>query len=116
MIKRGRELDERLSKQELGQVKGATVVRVTHSRGFGFLRGDDDDADTFFHVHVVRYTEAEMKKRRERKGGVHPPIQAAEAFLALSPGDRVLFLPSGVSKDGKGPRARWVGVGDPGGL
>ncbi len=117
MIKRARDLDERILKKELGAIKAARIVRLALDRGYGFLRGEGDQADTFFHVHVVRYTEAEMKRRREDRGGPdRPPLQSEDAFHQLKVGDYVMFLPSGMSKDGKGARARWVGVGDPGGL
>lgn len=105
---RENQFDELLIKKELGSIRMAKIVRMVPDKGYGFLRGESDQADTFFHVHVVRFTAAEMKKRKK--------ADVAEAFAALEIGSRVLYLPSGLSKDGKGARARWVGVGDPGEL
>ncbi len=88
----------------------ATIVRVNVQRGFGFLRGDNEDHDTFFHANVVRFTELELKKIKKARVSKGNLIQA---FATLEVGMRVVFLEMpGGSKDGKGPRARWVGVGE----
>lgn len=107
---RDQEFDELVAAKKLGLVKSATVRRLVLDKGYGFLRGDGDNADTFFHVNVVRFTDAEMKNRRGSK------VSRTDPLNELVLGMKVLFISAGLSKDGKGARARWVGVGDPGGL
>jgi cold shock CspA family protein len=93
-------------------LKSATITRVNHQRGFGFLRGDNEDHDTFFHANVVRFTEGELKKIKKTRKLDQNQKPLVDAFSTLEEGMRVLYLPATMTKDGKGPRARWVGVGD----
>ena len=87
----------------------ATVQRINHEKGYGFLRGLDDDHDTFFHANVVRFTESELRNRGGEAAARARGMQ--DAFQSLQVGWKVVYLPAELTKDGKGPRARWVGVG-----
>ncbi len=87
----------------------ATIQRVNHEKWYGFLRGLDEEHDTFFHANVVRFTQEALKQR----GGeaLARTRGMLDAFQSIQVGWKVAYLPAELTKDVKGPRARWVGVG-----